>query len=294
MKYLSALKKPLFIIAVLILSLNSCERFKFNPEQEIIFKIDKDLEYKYSDIEMYDSSTHILYFKTVHPEFADLGKAPFTFMANGEEIYTGYFWPGYLSSSPPGPFIFSFSIFHQIFALSIENWRIDKPDVRNDPRIIQTLKDRHLLHSGLSVKIKSIESIGSLITFSFTVTNQDKSDLLILDPDKMGINLFHYFTNGLTISDLKNKTTVYNSDIERQNPSPWNSWKIDWLSRITPGESKTFVFNYPVGSPLNPGEYHAFFEFPGLSYQVNKDQLIQDNGRIWLGDIRAKKDIVIK
>jgi hypothetical protein len=35
------------------------------------------------------------------------------------------------------------------------------------------------------------------------------------------------------------------------------------------------------------------FEFPGLAYQVSKDQLLQDKGRIWLGDITLRTRITL-
>jgi len=285
--------KIIITIALTAMILTSCESFKPDSEQEIFFKAGSDFEYKFSDIELYDSSTHILYFKDVHPEFENIGQT-FTFLVNGEEIYSGFFRPAFLSSLPTGPFISTAPLFYQYYALRIENWYDRKPDMRNDPRIIQALEERHLLHSGLSVIINSIECDDSYLSFSFTVTNRDQSDLLILDPDKMGIKLFHYFTNGLRISKLNDKTTVFTSTIDHLSPEPWNSWETGWLSKIEHDVSKTFGFNYPIDSPIDPGEYYAFFEFPGLAYQIERDQLIRANKRIWLGDIRVTKNIVIE
>ena len=288
------MNKSLFILAVIFLAFASCERDKNNPIGEILFKIDNGLEYKYSDFQLYDSSTHIFYFKTNHPELKVENISHFTFLANGDEIYKGVLLPVYSSFLPAGPFIFSFPSFYQDYALKIEIWINDSnPDPRNDPGIIDALKEHDLLHSGLSVTINSVDISNTQLTFSFTITNRDQSDLLFLDPDKMGVNLFHYFTNGLIISDPVNKTVVFNSDIDTRGPEPWNSWNIDWLSRISTGESRTFVFNYPLDSLINPGKYHSFFEFPGLSHQINIDQLFQENARIWLGEIIARKDIVI-
>jgi hypothetical protein len=169
----------------------------------------------------------------------------------------------------------------------------NKPkDPRNDPRFISALKDHNLLHSGLSVSINSINMVGTQLTFKFTVTNQDESDLLILDLEKTGPNLFHYFTNGLSIRKLTYEE-VFSSQIAPQTPSPWNSWKTDWLSELKSGDTRHFTINYTINSPLNPGEYNALFEFPGLTYGVTKDQLFQDNNRIWIGDIFVTKKIII-
>lgn len=59
------MKKSLLIVTAIIFILTSCESDKYSPVEEIFFKIDNGLEYKYGDFQLYDSSTHILYFKTM-------------------------------------------------------------------------------------------------------------------------------------------------------------------------------------------------------------------------------------
>ena len=288
------MKKSLLIGTAIILTLSSCESLFNNSNDEYLFKADNGLEYKYSDFELYDSSTHILYLKTNHPEFKYEKSSSFSLLANGDEIYKGVFWPPYFSSLPYGPYISSFSSFYPDYTIRIELMTFDnKPkDPRNDPRFISALKDHNLLHSGLSVSINSINMVGTQLTFKFTVTNQDMSDLLILDLEKTGPNLFHYFTNGLSIRKLTYEE-VFSSQIVPQTPSPWNSWKTDWLSELKSGDTRQFTINYTINSPLNPGEYNAMFEFPGLTYGVTKDQLFHDNNRIWIGDIFMTKKISI-
>ena len=286
------MKKSLLIGTAILLALSSCESLFNNSNDEYLFIADNGLEYKYSDFELYDSSTHILYLKTNHPEFKT--EKSFSVLANGEEIYKGAFWPPYFSSLPSGPYISSFSSFYPDYTIRIEHMTIDnKPkDPRNDPRFISALKDHNLLHSGLSVSINSINMVGTQLTFKFTVTNQDESDLLILDLEKTGPNLFHYFTNGLSIRKLTYEE-VFSSQIAPQTPSPWNSWKTDWLSELKSGDTRHFTINYTINFPLNPGVYNAMFEFPGLTHGVTKDQLFHDNDRIWIGDIFVTKKIII-
>jgi hypothetical protein len=288
------MNKSLLIGTVIISTLSSCERISDNPDQ-YLFKADNGIEYKYSDFELYDSSTHILYLKTSHPEFKNEKFSAFSLLANGEEIYKGVFWPSYSSSLPYGPYITSFSSFYPDFTIRIEHMTIDnKPkDPRNDPRIISSLKDHNLLHSGLSVLINSIDIIGTQLAFKFTVTNQDESNLLILDLNKTGPNLFHYFTNGLTIKKLTYED-VFSSQFVPETPSPWNNWKTNWLSELKSGESRQFTINYTINSTIYPGEYYALFEFPGLTHGVTKDQLFQKNIRIWIGDIFLTKKIIIQ
>ena len=288
------MNKSLLIGSAILMTLTSCESLLNNSNTEYLLKTDDGLVYSYSDVELYDSSTHILYLKSSHPEFTNNESSNFSFFAKGEEIYKGVFWPVYSSSLPSGPYITSFSSFYPDFTIRIEHMAIDnKPeDPRNDPRIISAMMDHNLLHSGLSVSISSIDYAGGQLIFKFTVTNQDVSDLLILDPDKTGENLFHYFTNGLIIRKLTNEE-VFSSQIVPETPSPWNSWKTDWLSELKSGDARQFTINYSVNSPLVPGEYIAAFEYPGLTLGVTRDKLFQDGNRIRIGDIFISHKIII-
>jgi len=282
------MKKSLLIGLIVLLIMTSCKKL----ENEVFFKIGSGQKYKFSDIELYDTSTHILYFKNVQYEFKDIFANTFAFIDDGEIVYQGSFVPGYSSSIPNDPFIMSPSMYGN-YALRIENWHSDKPDIRNNPRMIDILKQHDLLHPGLVISSSSIEISGTQLTFRFTVTNQDQSDLMIIDFDKTGANLFHYFTNGLSIYDLAHNE-VFSSNIQHLAPDPWNSWKSEWLSELKSGDSKQFTINYTINNPINPGEYDTTFEFPGLAYQVTKDQLYQGSSRIWLGDISFNKRITIQ
>lgn len=287
------MKKSLLIGTVIIFILASCEKVSINQKQ-CLFKTNNGIEYKYSDFELYDSSTHILYLKTKHPVFNNENSSTFSLLADGQEIYNGVFWPPSSSSLPNGPYISS-SSFYPDFVIRIENMTLDNEpiDPRNDPRIITALEEQNLLHSGLSIRINDINIVDTQLTFKFTVTNQDKSNLLIFDLDKTGPSLFHYFTNGLTIRKMTHEE-VFSSQIVPETPSPWNSWSLDWLSELKSGESKQFTINYTINSSINPGEYYALFEFPGLTHGITKDQLYQDNTRIWIGDISMTKEITIQ
>lgn len=278
--------KNILFSGILILALfSSCEK----NDRDVFFKIVPGSEYRFSDIEIYDTSTHMIYFRDEHNDFNNLEKGTFTFLDNGDPIYSGSLWPGYSSSSPSGPFIMSPSMYGN-YALRIGYWRFDKPDVRDNPRLIQILKQHGLLHSGLVISSSSIEFADAQLIFKFTVSNQDQSDLLIIDMNKTGINLFHYFTNGLYIYDLANNE-VFSGKIQHQIPDPWNSWKTEWLSELKSGDSKEFTISYPLIHPLTSGEYKMNFEFPGLGQQVLRDQLYQSNGRIWLGGVSLRKSL---
>lgn len=282
------MKKIILPLYLFLLVLNSCEK----SETEVFLKTGSGLVYKFSDIELYDTSAHMLYFKQEHDELKSITGGSFTFFENGDPIYTGTFWPEFSSLGPSGPVIMSPLLFNN-YALKIEYWQSVKPDVRIDPRMISALNEHSLLHSGLSISSSTLQVSGNQLIFKFTITNKDQSDLMIIDPDKTGLNLFHYFTNGLYIYDL-NHNEVFSNTIQYQQPDPWNSWSIDWLSELKSGNSKEFTITYPLSNPINPGEYYTSFEFPGLFSQVSKEQLIQGNSRIWLGDLALNRNRILQ
>jgi len=256
------------------------------PDPEFFFKIGNNLYYRYSDLELYDSSAHILYFKKNHPEFEENSQSVFSVIINSDTIYKGDFWPMFRSDTPTRVYIHTWPFWLQNYALWIENRYNIKPDLRNDPVIIQAFKDRNLLHSGINLVINSLEVTNTQVTFSFTITNKGHSALLIMDPDKMGINLFHYYTNGLIFRKTSDGS-LFSVKVPSQAPSPNNIWKIDWLTKLNSNETKTFYLIYPLNSQIAAGEYTVTFVYPGFHLQVSKDQLIQDDARIWLGDVRA-------
>lgn len=282
------MKKSLLIGIVVLFTLTSCEKL----DKEVFFKIGSEYEYLYSDIALYDTSTHILYFKNEQEYLKDMYENTFAFFYNRQIIYQGSFMPGYSSTIPDGPFIMSPSMYGN-YALKIENFIPGKQDIRKDPKMIDILNRHNLLHSGLTISSSSIEINGTQLNFRFTVTNHDQSDLMIIDLDKTGPNLFHYFTNGLYIYDLAHNE-VFSSSIQHQAPEPWNSFKNEWLTELKSGDSKQFTITYTIINPISPGEYNTTFRFPGMTSQVTKDQLYQGNSRIWLGYININKKRTIQ
>lgn len=281
------MKKCLIIGVVSLVILFSCEK----TYKEVFLKLGGGKEFRFSDIELYDTSVDVLYLREGYDGFNKFSSESFTFLDDGYLIYTGTFWPGYSSSIPIGPFIYSPSMMPD-YALEIDNWYNTGTDVRKTPRMISVLKEHGLLHSGLEISESSSEITGTQLTFRFTVTNRDESDLLIFDINKTGPELFHYFTNGLYIRNSENQE-IFSGNIQHQQPDPWNSWNIDWLSELKSGASKEFTINYTLTTPIPAGEYKASFEFPGLSYQVKIDELHQGTDRIFLGDLSYTKRIII-
>jgi hypothetical protein len=298
--------KTASVFFAIFLIITGCEKVQVNSDysenirenvgSDVLLKIGRrGDEFRFNDIELYDSSTHIIYFKKEHKEFTQLSvvlQGSFYFLDSGQTIYSGTLLPAYSNSIPEGPIIQTPSMYGD-HALRIDSWWDDKPDVRNSPALIRILKDHNLLHSGLSGSVDYADVSSDQISFGFTVENHDLTDLLIIDVNKTGPNLFHYFTNGLYLRD-KDRNEVFSSTIAFQQPDPWNSWKSEWLSVLKSGERMSFAISYPLAMPMTPGEYNLSFEFPGLGYQVSKTDLFQGNSRIWLGDITLKGKVTIQ
>ncbi|HLF32666.1 MAG TPA: hypothetical protein VI583_00425 [Cyclobacteriaceae bacterium] len=255
-------------------------------------------------IEYYDLSTHMIYLKDNYrfPEVRWNGGIEFTefaVYADGEEIYQGVFWPAVSSHYPfntpliqIGPPVYPEYVVKIEFPAMYDSLGNLNPDPRIDPRIIRTLEKYRQLHEGLSLKIDTVHLLdNNMVYVKITVINRDSFNYYILSPDKMGINLFHYFTNGLLLADINYPYYQYLSHhIQNTEPVPWDYWNTDWLEILYSGEEKSFSWIYEDYDVIQPGNYRAWFQFPGLSH-VNIDEIKQENGRIWLGEVLAEMNV---
>lgn len=289
------------IILITILSF-SCE----NNESDLIIdstegfciKIGDTIFFNHSQIDFYDFSSHLIYLKNSN-SFLYGTWGIFAVFADNIGIYSGQIYPMYSSYLPSGPVIPCAPSFYGDYIIPIEFYQVidslgnKSADPREDIRIIEALKRYNQYREGLKCEIISVQSITfNNVKIELRLTNNDFNSLYYLDPNKMGINLFHYFTNGLFLKDSNNKT--YTHSVSITQPEPWNAWKIEWLSIIDSKESKILSIIYDNFDTIAPGQYNAIFNFPGLGYQVERNDFQKDNGRIWLGDLHVTKKIVIE
>ncbi|MDO9153648.1 MAG: hypothetical protein Q7U47_08075 [Paludibacter sp.] len=291
-----------WIYLVVVLLLLSCRNndpnLNFDPKVGFCLKINDSIVYDYSQIEFYDFSSHFIYLKKGR-SFSYSGAGSFTVSADNTEIYSGKMFPAYLSSLPLGVTIPSVLTFYGDFIIPINfDKRIDYSgnemlDPRGDQRIVETLKKHNQFREGLACEIVDVQKTSAnKIQLKLRLTNKDNENLYYLDPDKMGLELFHYFTNGLLLRNTTNKTFTHK--ITAKYPEPWNSWKMNWLSIIKSKESKTIIINYDNFESVTSGQYDAFFNYPGMSSQIEKKDLYQLWGRIWLGTLYLTKKIQIE
>ncbi len=293
--------KYLIIFTLTLISIccrNNDPDLKYNPKEGFCLKINDSIVYDYSQIEFYDFSSHLIYLKKGR-SYSYSGTGLFTVLAENTEIYSGKMFPAYLSSLPIGATIPSMLTFYGDFIIPINfHNQIDYSgtemiDPRRDQRIIESLKKHNQFREGLTCEIADVQKISNnTIRLKLQLTNKDSESLYYLDPNKMGLELFHYFTNGLLLSNGENKIITHK--VTAKLPEPWNSWKLSWLSIIKSKESKTIIINYDNFDSLTSGKYNAFFIYPGMSSQIEKKDLQQTFGRIWLGELPMTKKIQVE
>jgi hypothetical protein len=256
----------------------------------------------HAEIDFYDFSTHLIYLKNSSSFIKDYETGGgFKVYADRKEIYTGLIHPGYSSYLPSSPVIHSNPFYYQDHIIQIDFIQIFdsegkiKPDIRADEKIAQALKKYNQYRVGLSVSINSLQysSENNEVTIQLQLQNTDSFNYYYLDPEKMGMDLFHYFTNGLTVMDLINKKS-YSHGIVPTHPEPWDAWKNEWLSMIESNENKLITLVYKNFDIIPSGEFKACFTFPGLTHQVAREDIQQGNGRIWLGKLLAIEELNIE
>lgn len=299
-----------FLLLLMILSI-SCEKSDQDQHPEFFgtltdgfcLVIGDSLAIAHTQIDCYDLSTHIIYLKDEHEFFGedhkwDAAFNRFTVYADRDSIYSGALWPMWSSSIYEGLCI-HWPSFLPAYAIQINQgypgfYDFPKPSVdpRRDPRILEALIKYDQLKQGLSCTLDQIEAqAGGGLSFTFTVTNLDDTNYYILSPDRMGMELFHYFTNGLLLHSERQAVLQHRCQVEE--PEPWDSWSSSWFDLLEGKQSKSFQIAYADFDPIPEGSYEASFVYPGLS-QVTIGEIHRTNGRIWLGGIRVKSEITFK
>lgn len=254
------------------------------------------------DISHYDYGTHLIYLKdgVSSGELLEEARAIQVY-AGGEEIYTIFTQPGYSSSmASEGPIIWTHPTFYPDYIIAIDRiptytvLLAEAPDPREDQRIADALKKYGQYYGGLSCEIVSCNySDPGEVILKLELSNRDEMNYYYLDPEKMGMGLFHYFTNGLKFWDTEARDS-YNNQAEHIQPDPWDSWEMEWMSLLEGGSSVVITLEYNSFDPVPSGSYRATFSFPGLGSQVERDQLAQRHGQIWLGRLQLGAEVVLE
>jgi hypothetical protein len=256
------------------------------------------------DIDFYDWSSHCIYLKTdkshffheidfSNPEFLyELSwvNRPIVITANKEKIYIGYFWGILEYKYWPFPDLFDFDIrYYPVDVLHMEWPYPFANDIRNNQAVKNSLINQGILHEGLSITIDSLwidNTDTATVRYAITLKNNDTDNLYVLDPDKMGSELFHYFNNGLIFFNSTN-SNVYKSDYKEINSPPLGTYESTWFIKIMSGESinrMIILKGYPY---LPEGEYFCNMDFNN-PYCISKDERMLSDGRYWIGPTRTE------
>ena len=269
------------------------------PEKGFCMTIRNRVVLKPEDIDYYVLTTHMIYLKGDNDFLKEeLYRDAFSIYADGEKIYSGVFNSWISSSITFGPSIYVQSFYGDyIVPITFEYYinqtgKIIPDDQRGDPRIVKALKDYGQFHEGLNCEIRSVQfTSDNQVKLELELINEDLFNYYYLDPVKMGMGLFHYFTNGLSFWDAKSYKS-YSNNVQHIQPVPSNSWNKEWLSVIEKQSEKTIWIAYDNFEPVPAGQYKLNFRFPGLA-NVKKEDLNQQNGRIWLGELDLSRDFQV-
>ena len=245
------MKKINFIFFITALFFIGCEDDRFHSDTKpggVWIEMGDGMVVGTSDIDYYVASSYMFYLKRDVPYLENVVHGgSFSIFVDNTEIYTCNIIPSYSSSFPSGHYFSSPLFFPKnILSIGFASHSYDEtsisPDLRNDTRIIDALKRYRQYHEGLSFEIQSVTKSKGRMNMTGELYNPDTFDYYYLDPDKMGIGLFHYFTNGLYLYDGHYRSYMhYGTSIQLD---PWNSWNKKWLSLIKRGERKKISLTY--------------------------------------------------
>ncbi len=254
-----------------------------------------------SDIEIYDFSCHMIYLRNPAAyEPTDILSSPgsrgFVTAVKGKRLYKGVFVPPTASWIPYSAYILYPDIFGGEGCLTIgysNIWQQDDP--RNSDTIRQALEKAGIYHGGLGIDLLSVVNTSEGLAYTFSITNLDSDDLYVLDPDKTGPDLFHYFTNGVYLEQDKK----YYYPVRDASHYSFESghYEMSWFTLIPSGRKiirTTYIEKFPQ---LTAGTYRAVFTFPSVYNLDKSDWLVKQSRnhltRIWLGSITVQKSLTI-
>ena len=169
-------------------------------------------------------------------------------------------------------------------------------DPREDERVLNWLIKTGKFRGGLSMSLDSTKVMqgdsSSFVKYTYSLYNNDKDDLYVLDPERMECGSFHHFTNGVS---LRSGTNLYYSTIKTWTPDIFPSFNyvnMDWFSRIESGGTMTRTVVREGYPEIPPGSYKCSFKF-NSPYNIPKDVRYINDGRVWLGKLYSEIDGVM-
>ena len=249
------------------------------------------------DIDYYDYGAHLIYLKSpinFEEEFKVPGTA--SVYADSTRIYDLSLVSAVASYIQYGPLIMVPQVLYPDYTVNIEHFWFPEQVAKEgnnpceDPRIVEALKKYGQFRHGLQCEILSFwyNAVDGVI-LELELRNEDQVNYYYWDPEKLGMEHYHYVTNGLF---LKDEVTGQSYTHHIQSLS-WAGADPDRMSLLESDSSHILTITYEYFDELPPGNYDAYFGFPAPHYNVAREDLDQENGRIWLGDLDLYAEVVI-
>ena len=249
------------------------------------------------DIDYYDKGAHLIYLKSpdaFEEKFKKPGMA--TVYADSSRIYDLFLVSQLASYIAHGPVIYFPRILYPDYTVPIALSWINEPlggdgnDPREDPRIEEALLKYGQFRHGLQCEITSISyTSAENVVLELELLNEDPVNYYYWNPDKLGMEHYHYVTNGLFLRDEMGQS--YTHHVQSLS---WAGADPERWSLLESDSSVLLSITYAHFDEVPPGNYTAYFEFPGPSKVESREDLDQVDGRIWLGDLEMYAEVVVE
>lgn len=245
-----------------------------------------------SGIEYYDFSSHILYLQP-NADFEAIMEqiGGSEIRVKQKPIYSIVDHSPHSSSIPKDPFVLrDFGVFGN-FGFQISFIGLDSQDPRMDPRIIRTLEQAGKYRAGIQAEITKISQLsGNKLQLTILLRNEDPENYYFLDPSKMGMPLFNYFSNGPFFFDASKQMYSYHN-MPAERVEPYDRWDIAWMSVLPKNQNKMLTLEYTFDELPSGETLDIQFSFPGFHFQIHdRNELFRQEGRIWLGEATSQKN----
>jgi hypothetical protein len=234
---------------------------------------------KSTEIDLYDWSSHTFYLNT-EKEKAKYSGRHFVVVSGDERLFIGVFFPMEMSSLPQIPSISpEDAIFYPKNVIHFgQLGHHFTGNLEEQKEFKKALISSDLLREGIKVELTRVKKKNqTTINYSFQVTNIDRENIYVLDPDKMGASRFHYVTNGTWFS--VNNTYYFPNQV---NNTAFDKVQDSWYCKLKPREKMTRnvdLSNFP-SSPS--GKAICSFSFPGSNMKSGNWK--KSGGRLWSGE----------
>jgi len=250
------------------------------------------------DIKMYDFSSHLLYLESSKYNFlpkpvqldvpSSWYNKPFMVVVDGARRYVGYFRGFFEDDAWPFPVIdcsYNFNYPEDLLVISWQWFNHEDEDNRSDDNVKKALNAANILHEGLELKLKDLKFLNNsdtaTIEYTITLINNDVDNLYILDPYKMGTDLFHFFNIGPQFKK-DDEIFVRSASLWKPKVIPGNEWDSKWFIKLNCKDSITRTIDL-WGYPHFPaGNYFCEVTYQCIK-KIPESQRNLSDGRYWIG-----------